>query len=391
MQKHLVMISPHKAMLDIVDKHSIKCTIVDRIENINSYNSDMNYNLILCDYDNIETCFCLLDGLNQVEPISAIVTLTEKAIPIASELSSRLQLPFTSSETIDIIYNKAKMRSILSSYKGFSLPYIELEDKNQLSNFIKKFGYPIIVKPKNGVGSIGVKKVSNDIEFSDIKLTNGLIAERFVEGREFSVECFSFGGSHEVIAVTEKTIVGGGNFTEIGHITPANISKDTHQSIKSYIVSFLDIIGIKDGASHTEIKVFKDDIHVIETHNRIGGDRISSLVKLSTSIDLVELSILWPLGMCKKTDAQDSHSQYSSIRFINPEEGVVESVSGIESLLHSPNIIDIECSIRKGDELKPISDSFNRYGFVINVGKSFSEAELTSIRAVNSILINYKT
>ncbi|GEK15724.1 ATP-grasp domain-containing protein [Aliivibrio fischeri] len=390
MQKHLVMISPHKAMLDIVDRHNIKCTIIDKINNIRLYKSITNHNLILCDYECIETCYSLLNGLHNVHPISTIVTLTEKAIPIASEISERLHLSYTSLDTVDVIYNKVKMRSILESYKDFSLPYIELMNKNQLRAFIRKFSYPVIVKPKDGVGSVGVQKICNDTDFSEFKFTDGLIAEQFIEGAEYSVECFSFSGDHKVIAITEKTIVGEKNFTELGHIIPANISKKTNQDINNYIVRFLDIIGIKNGASHTEIKIFKNNIHIIETHNRIGGDRISSLVKLSTGIDLVELSILWPLDLCKKIEISNLFYQYSSIRFLNPKKGFVESINGVESLLYSPNIISVECLINKGDNVKPISDSFSRYGFIISVGKSFNEVKLTSIDAINSILINYK-
>ncbi len=60
----------------------------------------------------------------------------------------------------------------------------------------------------------------------------------------------------------------------------------------------LDSLQIKNGASHTELKITPvDDIMLIEIGGRMGGDFIGShLVEMSTGIDFVKAVIQVALG-----------------------------------------------------------------------------------------------
>jgi biotin carboxylase len=382
------MISPHKAMLDIALQRHIFCTVIDISINVDLYKTYTNVNLITLETLDVDYCYQILHGINVVRPIDGIVTLTEKAIPIAAHVSSRLNLNYTSLDTIDIIYDKSKMRAQLASHDDYKVPYRLIYSQEDLEDFINEFGLPVIVKPKDGVGSVDVIKINSTKELLDVDVSNELVVEQYIKGEEYSVECFSLNGTHSLIAVTKKEVLGGGNFTEIGHTLPADISPELRDKLERYIFRFLNIVGIKDGPSHTELKIDKDKLSVIETHNRIGGDRISSLVKLSMNIDLIELSILSSLGLCDLNDIKPRFSQYASVRFINPNcDGVVKSVSGVSKLLYKPNIIEVECDLKQGGKVRAITDSFSRYGLVIATGSSFTEAYDNSKVAADSILI----
>lgn len=210
------------------------------------------------------------------------------------------------------------MKECLLYFDDYSIPFLQPNTPEDIEKFAEKVRYPFIIKPKNGVGSQGVYKISRPSDLNAINFCSNLIVEQYISGDEYSVESFSFNGKHKVIAITEKTLLGDEsliNFTEIGHSVPANVSDKQKIHIENYISNFLDIIGLDNGPSHTEIKIKDYVIRIIETHNRIGGDRISSLVKLSTKVDLVELSILWPLNMCEPIEDSIVHEQAASINF----------------------------------------------------------------------------
>lgn len=389
MTRHIVLIAPHAAMTDCARSHGLDITIIDKSENAKNYDGLPNINAFFYDYHDICLSKNLLRALHDSYPVAAIITLTEKALRVAAELSAFLHLAALPSSVINLIHDKNAMRAFLADKSDFSVKYSQPADSEELSLYADQNGFPFIVKPVDGYGSQGVTKITSYDQINKIDFSVKLVAEEFLNGDEYSVECFSFNGDHAVIAITRKILMDspdGSNFTEMGHCVPAGLTEESKHCISDYIRKFLTLIGIDNGPSHTEIKVSGNSIRVIETHNRIGGDRISSLVKISTGVDLVELSILWPLGLCAPIRQEPAVKCHAAIHFFNPPRGRLISLTGTEMLKYSPSVIDAEISCKPGDEITPIKDSFNRYGFVITTGENESDAISNSVTASEKIV-----
>lgn len=71
MPKHVVLIGPHSAMIDCVNLHDIKYTIVDHPENKTSYNDQRYHSLLLFDYSNVRMSIGILEGLHKACYINA--------------------------------------------------------------------------------------------------------------------------------------------------------------------------------------------------------------------------------------------------------------------------------------------------------------------------------
>lgn len=163
-----------------------------------------------------------------------------------------------------------------------------------------RLNYPIIVKPTDRSGSRGIYKLDS---FDGIKdavkaamaegFENKALIEEFVEGQEYSIEYISYHGEHYFLALTKKYTTGAPHFIETGHLEPAPIEKEMLDNIKQVISHALDTLEIKNGASHSEIKIDKKgNIKIIEIGARMGGDCIGSdLVKYSTGFDFVKMVI----------------------------------------------------------------------------------------------------
>ncbi len=157
--------------------------------------------------------------------------------------------------------------------------------------------YPLIVKPTDRSGSRGIFKVTERAQLEAAvafarapSFEKKVLAEEFAEGREYSVEYLSWQGEHHFLAVTEKFTTGAPLFVESGHLQPPkHMDPETLERIRALVPRILDSLGIRFGASHTEIKIDEAGvIRIIECGGRMGGDCIGSdLVPLSTGVDYV--------------------------------------------------------------------------------------------------------
>jgi biotin carboxylase len=109
-----------------------------------------------------------------------------------------------------------------------------------------------------------------------------MLAEQVLPGLEFSVEAMSRDSRHEIVAVTRKFTTGAPHFVEVGHVQPATVTSAEWANIEARVASTLAAIGHEVGPSHTEVMLDGDDVWVIETHTRFGGDQIWELTQLTT-------------------------------------------------------------------------------------------------------------
>ena len=173
--------------------------------------------------------------------------------------------------------------------------------------------YPLIVKPADRSGSRGVTKLdlpSAGTPVAKLKLKQALeeaidqslskwaVVEEYATGDEFSVEGLSWEGEHHILTITRKATTGAPHFIETGHLQPAGLSNELYTRVCEVTTRALGTLGVRYGASHTELKIASDGtIRIIEIGARMGGDCIGShLVPLSTGIDYVGAVINVALG-----------------------------------------------------------------------------------------------
>jgi len=229
-------------------------------------------------------------------------------------VADKLGLPGNSMECTRMSTNKHLMRETFEK-NGDPSPKSVLVDKST-DLFSLQLQYPVIVKPTDRSGSRGINKLEDASglenavkEAMDAGFEKKALIEEFAEGQEYSVEGISFKGVHHILAVTQKFTTGAPHFIETGHLEPAPVSKELFHKIVNVITHALDSLGIKNSASHSEIKIDKDgNIKIIEIGSRMGGDAIGSdLVYFSTGVDYVKAVIqvacgeepeLTPVGEC---------------------------------------------------------------------------------------------
>lgn len=233
-----------------------------------------------------------------------------------------------------------------------------------------KLNYPVIVKPTDRSGSRGVFKVTEPSQLAPAiakaqshSFEKKALVEEFAPGREYSIEYVSWQGEHHFLACTEKFTTGAPLFVETGHLQPPlHMTEKILSNIKELVPRVLDCLGIRFGASHTELKIDENGvIRIIECGARMGGDCIGSdLVYISRGIDYVGACVDVACG--KEPGLQPQHApRISSIRFIFNQRDL-DDLDYIRR--NYPNAIYRVSDILPLDG-REISDSSTRYGFYI--------------------------
>lgn len=213
-------------------------------------------------------------------------------------VAEKLGLPGNSWETTQRSTNKHLMREMFAANGDPSPRSIQVDENTDLTQL--SFSYPIIVKPTDRSGSRGIYKLdSSDGISAAVKsaiaesFEKKALIEEYAEGQEYSVEGISYNGEHHILAITLKYTTGAPHFIETGHLEPAPISQELFNKVQEVVIHALDTLGIKNSASHSEVKIDDEgNIKIIEIGSRMGGDCIGSdLVYYSTGIDFLKAVI----------------------------------------------------------------------------------------------------
>lgn len=319
--------------------------------------------------DDFETTVAVAQEYN----ISGVITAaTDKPLVMMARVAEKLHLPFFSVETALNSTDKLLMKNKfieagLPCAKGYVINNArELAELNVT--------YPVIVKPRDNSGSRGVIYCENQTSAA-VALEEALrytkkgnvLIEEFIEGQEYSIEGIHYNGKHHVIQFTEKTTTDFPYNVEIAHTQPADISPQQQNEIKKLITQIGQTLGFENCASHTELKINSRGIFIIETSPRLGGDFISStLVPLSIGINMEDVLIdLASNTDCTGLNLTPASNKYAGIRYFTFKPGRLKTPGKLYKSLQIQGIIKYQLDIKRGDIVKQIESSIDRYGYII--------------------------
>lgn len=313
----------------------------------------------------------ILQISKKINPSGVLSIASDLAVPTVNYVAESLGLSSNSQSCVEVTTNKYCMRQKLAE-SGFEVPrFIRVckEDYlEKLESIETEIKFPLIVKPADRSGSRGVNKLNSKEKLQSFieeameeSLSGEVIVESYIDGEEYSCESVSQDGEHYCLQLTKKYTTGAPMFIERGHIEPAQFKEDVKTRIFEYIKKVITALGIRNGASHAEFKIGKDEkIQLIEIGSRMGGDFIGSdLVYYSTGIDYIKAVIDVAVGKKLDIEPQSREHSLSAVKFVFCES----DIALIEKMKRSNDDWIVESNIlRRGEAVK---DSSSRWGYCI--------------------------
>lgn len=353
------------------------------------------------DTENTRDVLSAVNRLSEEMDIAGVVTFVEHAVPLASQIAEYLMLPFISLEVAIVSRNKYLMRKKFMTYKLNSSKFDLANTIGKAKKVCNEIGYPVVVKPLIGGGSLSVMRINSEEElvanFNHLKsksfkefeydplfemttkeFGDSMLIEEYLEGAEVSVESLVVNGQTHILGIHDKNIpMNGPYFEERYFTTPTRHSKEIEEKIKISTKMANTALGINMGATHSEFRITeKGEVFILEVGSRIGGGPVYQSILNSTGIDMVKLIVEQSIG--KEIEVEQLTPTVSNKvgfqHFFPAEEGKINNIIGKEKYVLNKDIVEFLMYVKEGDEVKLPPNSI-ALGHVTITGTSFSEID----------------
>lgn len=195
--------------------------------------------------------------------------------------------------------DKAAQRALITKGRtGVKQPGYRVLDRPSLEESdIAALSYPVVVKPTDGGGGLGVFLAHNFVEVSEAlsrlnETTNydgeaftGVLIEEFLPGIEYSVQGIACNGVSHILTFSKKCILtepiegeqGILGFRETGHIAAAGTEANEH--LRQFVQACVEGFAYRNGPFHIDLVQFSGEYYFIEAGFRLSGNGVVPLVE----------------------------------------------------------------------------------------------------------------
>ena len=235
-----------------------------------------------------------------------VIAGTESGVELAESLSHILSTP---SNTVGGSASRRDKYAMLEAVKSAGLRVsrqVRISDEAGLRSYdADLFQMPVVVKPTNSAGGDGfrlcqcVDEVSEHIAFllgrrnAVGEVNASVIVQEYLKGQQYFVNCTSLDGRHFVSEIWRDVRQPGHNGAMVCWKEELlDLSGELQTELVSYTCDVLDALGIREGASHTELMLTRGGPVLIESAARMQGTIDETAVRRATGLDVVGLSVL---------------------------------------------------------------------------------------------------
>lgn len=296
---------------------------------------------------------------------AGVTTFSEAQLGLTAAIAWACGLPFHSPDTVRLLTDKSSQRDALASTGVQATRCIPVRDSEEALAAAARIGPPVVLKPRSGAGSTDTCRVDT------LAAGATLAATLFADGREFvveellegdpdaagpfwgdyvSVESVVCGGCVQRVCVTGKFALAE-PFRETGMFLPATIPTELATAVVELEQAALRALGVRQGVTHTEIKLTPDGPRVIEVNGRLGG-YVGEILQRAAGYDLTRAAVRLALGEPFRVPPI-RYRQLSYQYFVTapPDAARLLSLSGIDQLLDLPGVLHVDTHATPGQRV----------------------------------------
>ena len=311
------------------------------------------------------------------------------AMPVVAELGRRLNLPTLSCEAASLYTDKFLMREFCVQHGLKSPEYRLCKEMDEAVAFYKELGGPIIIKPLDSNASHGVFKTETEEEIREhfeealsfSRVERAVLAERFIEGTEFTIDGIKTPFAHYTLAISEKKHFKHNlNIANELYFTHSNPRFD-YEKLKATNDAFVMASPLLYGFTHAEYKCENGEFYLIEIGARGGGNMISSVItQFMTGYDTYRYLVDCACGNISNPTfllKPEYKNRSAILKFFQTPHGggIVKDIRGLDYLEAEPDITEYQLNFEIGDIIEDAKSDSARIGFYIACSENADKLE----------------
>ncbi|HEY3469649.1 MAG TPA: hypothetical protein VGL47_31280 [Amycolatopsis sp.] len=311
--------------------------------------------------------------------VDGVVTLEDEWIPLVASVAARLDLPYHSEAAAEAVTHKDVQRARLAD-TGLGVRAAAFTDEAGLVAAIAAVGFPAVLKPVRGNGSLNVYTVDDEAGLraalaeatgtaptsrGNFRLGHGsrgaqkwLLEERLIGvphpagdwlSDHFSVEVLSLGeDDHWPFWVSDRFPLIP-PLRETGMTGPSLLPWETQRLAGERAGAILTALGVTTGVSHLEFKLTATGPRLIEVNGRLGGF-LSSIVPHLSELNPVRLVLEAAVGKAERRPVVADGYAACAFTHCPTTGGRITALADPAELMRQPGVwrVDVRCAV--GDE-----------------------------------------
>ena len=336
---------------------------------------------IVCDLQNSDQVLTALqyhlEDNNQ--QLSGVACYDCESLVLAAQIAEYFKLPFPSVASIKLSRDKFLTKKKWIEY-GVRCPKVELVHSGwQAFRLIEQFNSSVVLKPTHGSGSELVFHCHDnaDLSFAYHELRVGLaqrsnsplyrttimsdknqsdehpvLAEEFVEGREYSADFIIENNSVQIIRISKKLSNHELPFgTTTAYIIPAKLPEWLDiETLKTNLFQAASSLGFTRAICMVDFMITKKEVVFLELTPRTGGDCLPPLIKHCSGVDTIEVELDFADGKSLHIPPQEQWIEHVGLRLFAEQSGRLKSVD-FSQLEGNESIKEIFLKFEVGHEI----------------------------------------
>jgi len=328
--------------------------------------------------------------------VRAVIAGSEPCVLFADKLSERLGTPCNVAALSTARRSKYLMHETLRRSGLKSARQVLSDDLQEIFAFHDRVGGKIVLKPEAGANTDGVyycdtrAEIAHAVDhilgaqcfYDDFNGTNTkVLAQEYLSGKQYLVNTLSSDGHHYVCDAWGEVRENDDAPSNDSHADLVPAAGELHRSLRDYVYRVCDVLGIRYGAAHFEIRMTDDGPCLIEVGARMSGNVDFSVlhgIHSLTQLSLLPDAMLDPQAFAARIRSARPSSQVA--RKVYLSSGVTGNVSSEPDLRLFTDIETVRSvlfRVAKGDRLYKTdrAKGHARPGHLYMVGRTADEIE----------------
>ena len=266
---------------------------------------------LVANFDDVEDVLRIVDGVVRDEgPFEHVIAFSEFHLDLAATLRERYGIAGATREETSRFRDKTVMKEMLSR-AGLRVPrWASCGAEEQTLAAAGEFGYPVIVKPKRGASSQGVREVASAEQLralcAELNLDDFEV-EEFIEGEILHVDGVLDAAGKPLFLTTSRYTSTCLDFERADEPLGSVLQTDpeVRGSCEDFAVRCLNALGLRSSAFHLELFDTGRELVFLEVGARVPGAEVPYVIDDVHGVNLFRLWVDVLLGRPVDLPARD--------------------------------------------------------------------------------------